>query len=286
MIFILNFYKDETMLKPSNIAALAILAAITANTVYAVENNAASKIPATDDNAIITVNKTPIPQTRIDLRVKAAAQQGQQDSPDLRKAVRDELINLEVISQEAAKKGLGSQPEVVQQIELARQSALAGAYVQDYVKSHPVSEDAIKKEYENLKSHLGSKEFKVEHILVDSEKEAQAIIAELKKKGSKFDNIAKKSSKDPGSKDKGGDLGWTVPSNFVQPFGDAILKLKKGETSAPVQTQFGWHIIKLEDIRDLKAPALDEVKSNLERRLQQQSIQEAIKTLRANADIK
>lgn len=274
------------MLKPTNIAALAILAAITGNTVYAVENNSASNVAAVDSNAIVTVNKVQIPQARIDLRVKAAAQQGQADSPDLRKAVRDDLINLEVISQEATKNHLGTQADVVQQIELARESALAGAYVQDFVKNHPIAEDAIKKEYDNLKSHLGNKEYKVEHILVETEKEAQSIITELKKKGSKFDKIAKKSSKDPGSKDKGGDLGWTVPSNFVQPFGDAILKLAKGEVSAPVQTQFGWHVIKLDDTRDLKAPAFDEVKANLERRLQQQAIQEEIKKLRANADIK
>ncbi len=278
------------MLKPSNIAALAILAAITANTVIAADNTAASaaasKVTATDENATITVNKTPIPQERIDLRLKVAAQQGQPDSPDLRKLIREDLINLEVISQEATKLKLDKQPEVVQQIELTRQTALANAYVMDYVKSHPIAEDAIKKEYENQKTHLGNKEYKVEHILVDSEKEAQAIITELKKKGSKFDKIAKKSSKDPGSKDKGGDLGWTNPANFVQPFGEAILKLKKGETSAPVQTQYGWHIIRLEDIRDLKVPTIEEVKGNLEKRLQQQSIQEAIKALRANADIK
>ena len=273
------------MLKPSNIAALAILAAITVNTVYA-EDKIASSVAAADANATITVNKTAIPQTRIDLRLKAASQQGQADSPDLRKAIRDDLINLEVISQEATKKGLGSQAEVGQQIELARQSALAGAYVQDFVKNHPIAEEALKKEYENQISHLGNKEYKVEHILVDSEKEAQAIFAELKKKGSNFDKIAKKSSKDPGSKDKGGDLGWTVPTNFVQPFGEAILKLKKGEISAPVQTQFGWHVIKLEDTRDLKAPEFDAVKPNLERRLQQQAIQEEIKKLRANAEIK
>jgi peptidyl-prolyl cis-trans isomerase C len=273
------------MLKPSNIAALVILAAITVNTVYA-EDKIASGAATTDANAITTVNKTPIPQARIDMRVKAAAQQGQADSPELRKMVKDDLINLEVISQEATKKGLASQQDVVQQIELARQSALAGAYVQDFVKTHPIAEEALQKEYTNLKSHLGNKEYKVEHILVDSEKEAQAIIAELKKKGSKFDKIAKKSSKDPGSKDKGGDLGWTVPSNFVQPFGEAILKLNKGETSAPVQTQFGWHVIKLEDTRELKAPEFDAVKQNLERRLQQQSIQEEIKKLRANAEIK
>jgi peptidyl-prolyl cis-trans isomerase C len=279
------------MLKPTNIAALAIFAAIAANTVNAVENNATSNVAAAtataaDANVTITVNKTPIPQARIDLRLKVAAQQGQPDSPDLRKAIRDDLINLEVISQEAAKKGLDKQPEVVQQIELTRQTALANAYVMDYVKSHPISEDALKQEYENQKVHYGNKEYKVEHILVDTEKEAQAIIVELKKKGSKFDKIAKKSSKDPGSKDKGGDLGWTVPSTFVQPFGEAILKLTKGELSAPVQTQYGWHVIKLDDIRDLKIPAIEEVKGNLEKRLQQQSIQDAIKALRANAEIK
>jgi peptidyl-prolyl cis-trans isomerase C len=276
------------MLKTSNIAALAILTAIAANTVIAADNTAATAAaaPKTNDNAIITVNKKTIPQERIDLRLKVAAQQGQPDSPDLRKLIREDLINLEVISQEATKLKLDQQAEVVQQIELTRQTALANAYVMDYVKSHPISEDALKKEYENQKTHLGNKEYKVEHILVDTEKEAQAIVAELKKKGSKFDKIAKKSSKDPGSKDKGGDLGWTNPANFVQPFGEAILKLTKGETSAPVQTQYGWHIIKLDDIRDLKVPTLEEVKGNLEKRLQQQSIQEAIKALRANADIK
>ena len=278
------------MLKTSNIAALAIFAAIAANTVNAADNNtapaAASKVAATDENITITVNKTPIPQARVDLRLKVAAQQGQPDSPELRKLIREDLINLEVISQEATKLKLDKQPEVVQQIELTRQTALANAYVMDYVKSHPISEDALKKEYENQKAHFGDKEYKVEHILVDTEKEAQAIVAELKKKGSKFDKIAKKSSKDPGSKDKGGELGWTNPANFVQPFGEAILKLKKGETSAPVQTQYGWHIIRLEDIRDLKVPTMEEVKGNLEKRLQQLSIQDAIKALRANADIK
>jgi peptidyl-prolyl cis-trans isomerase C len=269
------------MLKPSNFAALAILAAITANTVNAVENNA-----ATDNNTVITVNTATIPQARIDLRIKVAAQQGQPDSPDLRKAIRDDLINLEVISQEAVKKGLDKQSDVAQQIELARQSALAGAFVQDYVKSHAIAEEAIKQEYETLKLHLGNKEYKVAHILVANEQDAQSVEADLKKKGSKFDKIAKEKSKDPGSKDKGGDIGWTVPSNLVQPFGEAIQKLARGQISAPVQTQYGWHIIKLDDIRELKVPALEEVKANLEKRLQQQAIQEMIKALRADAKIK
>jgi peptidyl-prolyl cis-trans isomerase C len=264
------------LIKPSNLAALALLAAIAANTVYAAEKVAES-------NNAATVNGVAIPQARVDMRLKAAAQQGQPDSPELRKAVRDDLINLEVIAQEAIKKGLDKQTEVAQQIELAKQSALAGAFVQDYAKNHPVAEAALMQEYENLKKRVGNKEFKVSHILVDSEEAAKKVAAEVKK--GKFDKIAKAQSKDPGSKDKGGDLGWTVPSNFVQPFGEAILKLSKGQISAPVQTQFGWHIIKLEDTRELKVPAFEEVRPNLEKRLQQQAIQDAIKSLRANAKI-
>lgn len=218
------------------------------------------------------------------MRVKAALQQGQPDSPDMRKAIRDDLINLEVISQAAVKNGLDKQPEISQQLELARQSVLAGAYVQDFAKSHPIGEDVLKQEYEALKKRVGNKEYKLSHILVDSEDEAKKVAAELKK-GGKFAKIAKAQSKDPGSKDKAGDLGWAVPSNFVQPFGEAVLKLNKGQVSEPVQTQYGWHIIKLEDTRELKVPAFEEVKPNIEKRMQQQAIQKAIEELRSKAKI-
>lgn len=268
------------MLKPSNIAALALLAAIAANTV-----NAADKVAEQDKNTAATVNGVAIPQARVDLRLKAATQQGQADSPEMRKAIKDDLINLEVLSQEAAKKGLDKQDEIAQQLALARQSVLAGAFVQNYAKSHPIAEELLKQDYENLKKRVGNTEYKVAHILVESEKDAKAILADLKKKG-KFDKIAKEKSKDPGSKEHGGELGWTVPSNFVPQFAEAITKLSKGQISEPVQTQFGWHIIKLDDTRDLKVPSFDEVKPNIEKRLQQQAIQEAIKGLRANAEIK
>ncbi|MFA6013629.1 MAG: peptidylprolyl isomerase [Gallionellaceae bacterium] len=268
------------MQKFSNIAALALLAAITANTV-----NAADKVADQDNNAAAVVNGVVIPQARLEMRLKAAAQQGQQDSPELRKAVKDDLINLEVLAQEALKGKLDQQNEVAQQLALARQSVLAGAFVQNYAKTHAISEELIKKEYDTAISRAGNKEYKVAHILVATEVEAKAVLAALKKKGGKFDKIAKEKSKDPGSKDNGGDLGWTVPSNFVQPFADAIPALAKGQVSDPVQTQFGWHVIKLEDTRDLKVPTYDDVKPNIEKRLQQQLIQEAIKSLRANAKI-
>jgi peptidyl-prolyl cis-trans isomerase C len=260
------------MLKFSKLTLLSALLAFTATAQAAEEKSAA------------LVNGVSIPQSRVDLRIKVATTQGgQTDSPELRKAVRDDLINLEVISQAAIKNGMDKQAETAQQIELAKQSVLAGAFVQDYAKTHPVSEEALKQDYEALKARVGNKEYKISHILVSSEDEAQAVAKRVKKE--KFAKVAKEKTKDPGSKDNGGDLGWTVPSNFVQPFGEAVLKLNKGQISEPVQTQYGWHIIKLEDTRELKVPAFEEVKPNLEKRKQQEAIQKAITELREKAKI-
>jgi peptidyl-prolyl cis-trans isomerase C len=260
------------MLKFSKFALLSALLAIAAGA------------QASDDKAAALVNGVTIPQSRVDMRVKAAAQQGQPDTPEFRKAIRDDLINLEVIAQAAVKNDLNKQPEVAQQLELARESVLASAFVQDFAKKHPISEDVLKQDYEALKKRVGNKEYKLSHILVGTEDEAKKVAAEVKK-GGKFAKIAKAQSKDPGSKDNGGDLGWSVPSNFVQPFGEAVLKLKKGQVSAPVQTQFGWHIIKLEDTRELKVPSFDEMKANLEKRKQQEAIQKTIEELRSKAKI-
>ena len=260
------------MLKFSRFALLSALLAVAAGA------------QAADEKAVALVNGAAIPQARMDMRLKAATQQGQPDSPELQKAIRDDLINLEVISQAAAKNGLDKQPEVAQQLELARQSVLAGAFVQDYVKTHPIGEDMLKQDYESMKARIGNKEYKLSHILVETEDEAKKVAAELKK-GAKFAKIAKAKSKDPGSKDNGGDLGWSVPANFVQPFAEAASKLAKGQVSAPVQTQFGWHVIKLEDTRELKVPTFDEMKPNLEKRKQQENIQKFIAELRGKAKI-
>lgn len=236
------------------------------------------------DKPVALVNGVAIPQSRVDLRVGVAVTQGgQPDSEELRKAIREDLINLEVLSQAAEKLGLDKQGDTKQQLELARQSVLAGAYVQDYVKKNPVDEAILKQDYETMKSRVGDKEYKVSHILVETEEEAKIIAKRVKKEA--FAKVAKQKSKDPGSKDKGGDLGFTVPGNFVQPFGEAILKLKKGDISAPVQTQYGWHIIKLEDTRELKVPTFEEMKPRLEQRRNQEAVQKAIAELRSKARI-
>ncbi|TAN82702.1 MAG: peptidylprolyl isomerase [Gallionella sp.] len=260
------------MLKTGKFAALAILGALAINPAFA------------EDKSAAMVNGVSIPQSRIDARVKVATTQGQPDSPDLRKAIREDMINLEVLSQEAVKLGMGKDNDVAQQIELARQSVLAGAFVQNYTKNHPISEAQLKQEYNNLKSKLGEKEYNARHILVETEAEAKAIIAQLDKKA-KFEKLAEK-SKDAGSAERGGSLDWAVPNNFVPPFANALTKLKKGEyTKEPVQSQFGWHVIRLDDARDLKAPPYEEVKPQLQQRLHQQAIQKEIADLRAKAKI-
>lgn len=260
------------MLKTGKFAVLAILGALAVNPAFA------------EDKSAALVNGVSIPQARIDLRVKAATAQGQTDSPELRKAIREDMINIEVMAQEAVKTGLDKNADVVQQVELAKQSVLVGAFVQDYVKNHPISEDQLKQEYDKLKTKLGNKEYNTRHILVETEAEAKGIIAQLGKK-TKFEKLAAK-SKDSGSAAQGGSLGWAVPSNFVPEFADALLNLKKGEyTKEPVQSQFGWHVIKLDDTRELKVPSFEEVKPQLQQRLQQQSIKKAIDELRAKAKI-
>lgn len=260
------------MLKTSKFASLAILAALAINPAFA------------EDKSAALVNGVSIPQARVDLRVKAAAAQGQADSPELRKAIKEDMINLEVMAQEASKLGLDKNADVMQQMDLAKQSVLVGAFVQDYAKSHPISDEQLKAEYDKLKAKLGDKEFNARHILVETEAEAKDIIAQLGKKG-KFEKLAEK-SKDAGSAERGGSLGWAVPGNFVAPFANALLNLKKGEyTKEPVQSQFGWHVIKLDDVRSLKVPPFEELQPQLQQRLQQQSIQKAITDLRAKAKI-
>ena len=237
------------MLKVIQIAALALLSTLATGTAFA------------ESKSTATVNGVAIPQARLDMRIKAALAQGQPDSAELRNAVRDELINIEVLAQAASKKGLGKQSDVVQQIALSKQSILASVFVQDYIKSHPFSDDALKQEYEKINKLRGNKEYKVSHILLKTEAEAKTVAEQLK--NSKFEDVAMDKSQDPGSSVKGGDLGWAVPSNFVKPFSDAMIALDKGKISDPVQSQFGWHLLKLEDTRDMKVPSFDEVKPNL-----------------------
>lgn len=220
---------------------------------------------------VATVNGKAIPAAKVDQMVKQVVAQGQQpDSPQLREMVKKELIGREVMIQEADKQGFGTKPEVKAAIENARQSIIINAMLADYVKKNPVKDTEIKAEYDKYKAAMGDKEYHSRHILVATEQEAKDIIAKLKA-GGKFEELAKV-SKD-GSANNGGDLGWMTPGKLVKPFADAMVALKNGEiTQTPVKTEFGYHVIKLEESRATKLPSLEEVKGQVAEALQQRKI--------------
>ena len=220
-----------------------------------------------------TVNGKAIPASKIELVVKQEVAQGKQtDSPQLREAIKQNLIMREVLLQEADKQGFGIRPEVKAALENARQSIIINAMLADYLKKNPVKDAEIKAEYDRYKAQLGDKEYHARHILVPTEDEAKAIIAKLKA-GSKFEELAKASSKD-GSAANGGDLDWASPAGYVPEFSKAMVALAKGAiTDVPVKTQFGFHVIKLEDTRATKVPPFEEVKQQVAESLQQRKLQ-------------
>jgi peptidyl-prolyl cis-trans isomerase C len=236
-------------------------------------------------NKVATVNGVAIPKSRVDAIVKERAQQGMPDNEEMRKAIRDELINREIIVQEANRRGLTKNADMQSQIDMARQAVVVRAFLQDFVKAHPVTDEVIKAEYEKVKGQMGSKEYKARHILVEKEDQAKALLAQLKK-GAKFEDLAKKSSKDPGSAVKGGELDWANPASYVKEFSDALVALGKGKTTeAPVKSQFGFHIIRLDDVREANMPKFEDVKPQISQHLTQQNLAKYQEELRSKAKI-
>ena len=233
---------------------------------------------------IATVNGVAIPSARAEAMLKEMATQGRPDSPQIRQAIKEELINREIMMQEASKLGIATQPDVATQLEFARQNVLVRAYIQEYFKRNAITDDEVKGEYDKIKQELGAKEFRARHILVKTEDIAKGIIAKLKA-GGKFEELAK-ASEDPGSKEKGGDLDWATPSTFVPEFSQAMQKLKKGEvTQTPVKTQFGFHVIKLEDTRDTQLPTMDEARPRILEVLQRGRFEKMLADLRGKAKV-
>jgi peptidyl-prolyl cis-trans isomerase C len=260
----------------SSYASAAMVVCTIAAPVAAAQNNS---------TAAAKVNGTTIPQYRLDAAIKGRVAQGQPDTPENRKAIRDALINQEVVAQEATKRGLDKQPNVAARLELDRQAILAQAYFEDYLTKNPVTDEMLRKEYDRLKPTLPAKEYKIRHILVEKEDEAKNIIAQIKK-GASFEKLAGEHSKDPGSKGRGGDLDWGPAERYVKPFAEAVTKLKKGAmTETPVQTDFGYHVIRLDDERATKVPAFEEAKPQLQQIMQNQVVQKAIQDLRAKAKV-
>jgi peptidyl-prolyl cis-trans isomerase C len=236
--------------------------------------------------AAATVNGQAISQHTVDLIAKQGAGAGRPDTPETRKAIVDQLVLQTVVAEEAVKKGLDKTPEVSEQLNAIRQSVLANAYVQDFVKNNPVSDEALKAEYERIKATVSGTEYKARHILVAKEAEALDVIARLKKDPGAFAKLAAEKSKDPGSAAKGGELGWFNLQGMVPEFGAAVSKMEKGKFSdEPVKSQFGYHVILLEDTRPIEPPALEQVKPQLSQQLQQQNVKKHFEALKAAAKI-
>jgi peptidyl-prolyl cis-trans isomerase C len=250
---------------------IAFSAAMVASTVVFAQN-------------VAVVNSKPIPKAREDAWIEQLKKQGQEDSPQLRAQIKDQLIQREILMQEVQRRGLAEKPEVKFQLDVQRQNTLIQALMRDELTRNPVTDEQVKAAYTEQSAAMGSKEYRARHILVESEAEAKDLIAQLNK-GAKFEELAKK-SKDPGSAQRGGELDWAPPSAYVKPFADAMLKLDKGKTiEAPVQSQFGWHVIRVDDIREAQIPPLEQVAPQIREALQQQRVAAFAEQLRKNAKI-
>jgi peptidyl-prolyl cis-trans isomerase C len=272
--FFYNFSKKDDLHMPSLKKLSAVLIA-----------SALISAPAFADKTFVTVNGKAISQTTADLFIKEQTAQGAQDTPELRDAIKEELIRRELVSSAARKQGLDKKPEVKAQLDSAQQLVLWRVYLSNYLQSNPATDAEINEVYDSFKTRLGDTEFHVRHILVATEDEAKALIAKLDK-GGKFEELAK-DSQDPGSNENGGDLGWMAPSAFVQPFAEALVKLDKGAYSKePVQSQYGYHVIQVEDSRALTPPSLDDVKDQIVQSLSQQKVEKLLQDLRSKATVK
>ena len=232
---------------------------------------------------IAVVNGKPVPKARVDTLIQQAEKAGQRVSPEMQQQARDQVVLREIFTQEAERRGLQATADYRAQMELARQSILIRSLFEDFRTKNPVTDDAAKAEYDKFKAQAAGTEYRARHILVEKEDEAKALIAQIKG-GASFEELAKKSSKDPGSGANGGDLDFAKPDAYVPEFSQAMVKLKKGEmTETPVKSQFGYHVIRLDDTREAEFPAFDDVKGQIKQRLEQVKIQEFQESLRAKA---
>lgn len=234
---------------------------------------------------VAIVNGKAVPTARIEMLAKQAAASGRPVDEATRDQLKEEVILREIFMQEAQKRGIPATEDYKIQMELARQTIMIRAMFQDYQAKNPVTDAEVKAEYDKFVASNGGKEYRARHILVEKEDEAKAIIASLKG-GAKFEDIAKKQSKDPGSGANGGDLDWANASSYVTEFSEAMIKLEKGQmTQEPVKSQFGWHIIRVDDVRQAQLPKLEEIKDQIAQQMQQQKMAAFQSSLREKAKV-
>jgi peptidyl-prolyl cis-trans isomerase C len=233
---------------------------------------------------IAIVNGKAVPSSRVEALKQQVARSGRPITPEVEAQIKEEVIAREIFMQEAQKRGLDATDEYKSQIELARQTILIRELFAEFQKTSAVTDADVQAEYDKFVAANGGKEYRARHILVETKEQAEAILASLKK-GGKFEDIAKKQSKDPGSGANGGDLDWAAAGNYVKEFSDAMVALNKGQVSAPVQSQFGFHIIRLDDVREAQLPALEDVKPQIVQQMTQQRMAAFQQELRAKAKV-
>ena len=241
-------------------------------------------VPLLAQNLAI-VNGKAIPKAKAEILSKQLTRSGRPMTPEMEAQIKEELISREVFAQEAQKRGIEKSNDYKDQVELARQTILIRELFADEEIKNPVTDADAKAEYDKFIAANSGKEYRARHILVEKEDAAKTIIASLQK-GAKFEELAKKQSKDPGSGANGGDLDWASPGNYVKEFSVALVELKKGQfTTVPVKTQFGYHIIRLDDVREAKLPAFEDVKAQIFQQLKQQRIESFQQSLRSKAKV-
>lgn len=234
---------------------------------------------------VAIVNGKAVPLARVEALAQQVAASGRPVDDTVRAQLKEEVVLREIFMQEAQKRGVGATDEFKTQMELARQTIMIRTLFADHQKKNPITDAAIQAEYDKFVAANGGKEFRARHVLVETEDEAKAIVKAIKG-GAKFEDIAKKQSKDPGSGANGGDLDWAAAASYVPEFSEAMIKLDKGQmTEVPVKSQFGWHVIRVDDVRQAKLPSLEEVKPQVLQQMQQQQLSEYQRNLREKAKV-
>lgn len=248
------------------------------------KNDSPQKAAVPADEVLVTVNGEPIRKSTFDLYVETIGRQSGQAVDEAQKPeLLDNFIGMRLAAAQAEKSGITQQPNVRDQLELGRMNVIVDAALQKYLEDNPVKDEELKPEYDAQVAAM-PREYHARHILVDDKETADAVTKELQG-GADFAKLAQKRSKDSSSS-SGGDLGWFTPDSMVKPFADAVATLKPGEiTSAPVQSQFGWHVIKLEESRASAPPPFDDVKDRVKALVQRKKLQEYLEQLRKDAKI-
>ncbi|HEY2675520.1 MAG TPA: peptidylprolyl isomerase [Steroidobacteraceae bacterium] len=245
---------------------------------------AAPEKPATPP--VATVDGTPLTRAQYDTYLKSLLQgrPATELTTDQKNQVLDELINMNLLANQGVKDGVDKDPDIVARLDVLRMRMLADAESQKYLKGKEPTDEELKAEYDTAIAAMDKTEYHARHILVATQAQAEAAIKKIKG-GAKFEDVAKAESTD-GSKNNGGDLGWFSLSRMAKPFAEAVKGLKKGEmTNVPVQTQFGWHVIKLEDTREVAPPPFEQVKQQVANGVLQKKLQAYVETLKKTAKI-